>query len=58
MPAIDSLLGEVLDRSDVMIGEVRVTEVRPRVSVAQILNSTEDIAPGAIVREEVVAEDQ
>jgi hypothetical protein len=49
----DQRTGEVLDRSDTPIGEVRVTEVRPRVSVAQIVKSTAEIAAGDIVREQV-----
>lgn len=43
--------GEVLDKQYLQIGEARVTEILPRVSVARIVRSTEDIGVGTIVRE-------
>ena len=43
--------GEVLDKQYLEIGEARVTEILPRVSVAKIVRSTEDIGIGTIVRE-------
>ena len=49
--------GEVLDKQYLPIGEARVTEILPRVSVAKIVSATEDIGIGTIVRE-VVETDQ
>lgn len=49
----DPVTNEVLDRSDTQIGEAKIVEVRPRVSIAQITSSTTEIVIGDIVREQV-----
>lgn len=51
----DPRTGEVLDREDREIGRGRIVEVRPRVSIATVTQSTEDIPAGAIIREPVAA---
>ena len=48
---------EVLDRIDEQIAEVKVVEVRPRVTIAQIVKSSKDVVAGDIVREPVSTED-
>lgn len=50
MEPIRDLDGEVLDEEEVVIGKLRVYEVRPRLSIANVLRSSEDIKRGFLVR--------
>jgi hypothetical protein len=45
--------GQILGHSETTIGEIQVTEVQPRLTIAKILSSREQITPGAIVREDL-----
>jgi hypothetical protein len=47
---------QLLDREDEEIGQAKVTEVRPRVTVAKIVSATREIQTGDIVREQPESE--
>jgi hypothetical protein len=54
---IDPVTKEVLDRTDDEIGQIKVIEVRPRVTVGQVVKSTKDAVIGDLVREPVPVRD-
>ena len=50
--------GQVLGRRETVIGEAKVTEIQPRLTIAKIVSSTEEVQTGAIVREDLPPETQ